>query len=244
MFRRFGFSIAILILIMGVDGFGQAGQTVLQGVYTDDQAMRGEAGYEDNCAYCHRDNLDGSGSPSLFGDRFLDNWREENLDNLYKYIRKEMPRGEGGSLTDEVYIDIITYILKLNALPAGAAELTPAATENILLIGRDGPKPLPNLAQVLVVGCLSQADNTWMLTRATAPVRNRTPDATNPEELKASSSKPAGAQSFRLSFDQLAGFNAGSFTGRRMQAKGVLVKQPNGDRINLASFQEVSGTCN
>src|SRR5688500_10760637 len=119
MLRRFGFSLAILLLIMSVYAFGQAGQSVLQGVYTDAQAMRGEAGYEDNCAYCHRDNLDGSGSPSLFGDRFLDNWREENLDVLYKYIRTEMPRGEGGSLTDEVYIDIIAYILKLNSLPTG-----------------------------------------------------------------------------------------------------------------------------
>src|SRR5688572_21599230 len=114
-------------------GAPASNKTVLQGVYTTSQAIRGAAGYEDNCAYCHRDNLDGSGSPSLFGDRFMDNWREEHLDVLYNYIKTEMPRGEGGSLTDAVYTDILAYILSLNVLPAGTTELTADQMGNILL---------------------------------------------------------------------------------------------------------------
>ena len=43
-------------------------RSVTQGVYTADQAKRGEGIYKEQCAACHGDNLEGSGPmPALAG---------------------------------------------------------------------------------------------------------------------------------------------------------------------------------
>ena len=52
-----------------------AGPTVASGVYTADQAKRGQAVYVDACSKCHLDDLSGGkDSPPLVGDDFLAGW--------------------------------------------------------------------------------------------------------------------------------------------------------------------------
>jgi cytochrome c5 len=79
-----------------------AGKTVWDGSYTDAQAKRGGAVYAAECSSCHLDDLAGQ-QGRLIGDRFMKDWREDNLGNLFHRIKTTMPRRAAGSLTDAQY---------------------------------------------------------------------------------------------------------------------------------------------
>ena len=223
-------------------------KTVLDGVYTEAQAKRGEDQYFDNCSRCHRDDLRGGGeAPALIGPRFIDSWREDGLSSLFNHISTRMPRAPLPKLTPPVYLDILSFILRSNGYPAGDKELTADVVAKTRFIGKDGPKPIPNLAVVLVVGCLaSAANNTWTLNNATEAVRNRTPAETNPEELKTSGSVGLGTQTFRLqNFEYVRpDFSPEPYKGQKVQVKGTLIQQANNStRINVTSLETLAPSC-
>lgn len=103
--------------------------TVWDGVYTDDQAVRGQQLYKAQCGYCHRDNLTGGGSeagaPALKGPIFTIRWRDQPLADMFVTIGTTMPQNKPDSLTPQMVIDIISFLLKSNDIPAGATELPP-----------------------------------------------------------------------------------------------------------------------
>src|SRR5581483_322146 len=128
-------SVFLLILMMCGPAWAQAaGKTVLDGVFTDTQAKRGETAYGMTCAGCHGEDLSGRAMGPLRGDRFLDRWREDSLDVLFTHIRTRMPANAAGSLSEAAYLDILAYILQANGFPAGPGELTAAAVANIRLV--------------------------------------------------------------------------------------------------------------
>src|SRR5436305_7701613 len=92
-------------------------RTVLDGVYTDAQAARGEEAFGAKCAMCHEGTC--TDGPPLAGDPFIDNWREDTLDPLFTFIKTGMPRDAQGSLSEGMYLDILAHILKSNHYPAG-----------------------------------------------------------------------------------------------------------------------------
>jgi quinoprotein glucose dehydrogenase len=103
----------------------QVPASVWDGVYTQDQAKRGETQYKQECATCHGDMLEGNGQteraqslkrmlPPLSGDVFMGTWNK---------IRRTMPRDNPGKITLEQSADILAYMLKFNGFPAGKAEL-------------------------------------------------------------------------------------------------------------------------
>lgn len=102
-------------------------KTVWDGVYTAAQSERGEQAYKRDCGYCHRDDLSGGGSedgaPPLNGFTFSSRWRDLSLGDLYGTIKSTMPRDAPGSLAPQAYVDIISFLLKANEIPAGAVEL-------------------------------------------------------------------------------------------------------------------------
>ncbi len=101
-----------------------AGATVASGVYTADQAKRGQAVYLDACSKCHLDDLSGgSSSPPLVGDDFLAGWKNKSVGVLFDEVRMTMPFDDPGKLTPEQNADVIAYILSANKFPAGATEL-------------------------------------------------------------------------------------------------------------------------
>jgi hypothetical protein len=149
-------------------------------------------------------------------------------------------------LEDNQYLDVLTYIFKSNNFPAGQSELTAKDVTEIHIEDKDGPKPLPSSSLVLVVGCMTKVNaDTWSLTAATEPVRTRVADVSTMDELKADESKPPGTLTFRLQNILYLGnnFKPEAYEGHRMQAKGILVRQPNAERIDIRSLAEVSGTC-
>ena len=122
--------IAIAVaLAIGASLAQDANRSVWDGVYTQEQASRGQGLYNQNCASCHADTLTGGeSSPPLAGGEFLSNWNGLTLGDLFERIRTSMPQNNPGKLSREVNADITAYILSVNKFPAGKTEL-PHATE-------------------------------------------------------------------------------------------------------------------
>ncbi len=108
-----------------------AGQTrsAWDGVYTEAQAERGRERYRAICGYCHRDDLSGGGSeagaPALRGPFFINQWRDRPLVDLFVTIGTTMPQQDPDSLRARVVIDVVSYLLQQNGMPAGDTELPP-----------------------------------------------------------------------------------------------------------------------
>jgi S-disulfanyl-L-cysteine oxidoreductase SoxD len=102
-------------------------KTVWDGVYTADQAARGQVLYKTHCGYCHRDDLIGGGSeagaPALKGPIFTIRWRDQPLADMFVTIGTTMPQNKPDTLMPQVVIDIVSFLLKSNNMPPGATEL-------------------------------------------------------------------------------------------------------------------------
>ena len=101
-------------------------QSVWDGVYTDDQARRGEAHYARSCESCHGADLSGNPVdeiPALAWDAFLMHWSDKTIKDLFDTIKRSMPQGTPGSLNARAYADVIAYLLQVNKFPSGPNEL-------------------------------------------------------------------------------------------------------------------------
>jgi cytochrome c553 len=100
-------------------------QTVWSGVYTEAQAYRGEKVADTTCIGCHGPKLDGGDSgPKLVGDTFLAGWTSQSVGELFAWMQEAMPAEAPGTLSKEDTAAVLAYILKLNQIPAGKAELS------------------------------------------------------------------------------------------------------------------------
>jgi hypothetical protein len=87
------------------------------------------------------DDLSGGGSfgmeeaPALKRDGFMEG---RDLNNVYTFIKGNMPADNPSTLTSEAYLDILAYVLQQNGFPAGAEELTPNTDQlkNIRIVAR------------------------------------------------------------------------------------------------------------
>ena len=102
-----------------------SGSTVWDRIFTEVQASRGEAAYGRSCAACHKEDLLGSGTaPALAGEEFFRRWNESTLDDVVQTMKSSMPQDAPDSLAAQVYVDIVTYLLKASGSPTGSEELT------------------------------------------------------------------------------------------------------------------------
>ena len=115
-------------------------RSVWDGVYTAEQATRGEATYKETCAACHGDNLEGSGPmPPLAGADFLMNWQGKSLGDLYEKTQTTMPATAPGTLMPAQVADILAFLLKSSKYPAGSTALE-GKVEALLPISLDAPQ--------------------------------------------------------------------------------------------------------
>jgi len=91
-------------------------KTIWDGVYTDGQATRGQRTAQQNCGSCHSASEWSSGM-------FLTAWAGRPVRELHSHLRTTMPFDSPGRLSADQYADIVAYMLKLNNVPAGNAEL-------------------------------------------------------------------------------------------------------------------------
>ena len=102
----------------------QTADSVWAGVFTDEQAKRGEATYQQECSNCHGPGLEGADmTPPLTGGGFTSNWSDLTVGDLLERIRLTMPADRPGKLPRQQSLDVIAFILRANAWPAGASEL-------------------------------------------------------------------------------------------------------------------------
>jgi len=133
-----------LIVVLLVAGPAQA-QTVSiwDGVYSEDQAARGNTGFMARCANCHGASLGGTGeAPALAGPQFLSDFDSLSLGDLFDRIRTTMPQDNPGGLSRDAYADILAFLLKANGMPAGTKELD-RRSEYLKAIGFSAAKPHP-----------------------------------------------------------------------------------------------------
>lgn len=112
---------------------GHAGQlrTVTEGVYSPGQAARGQPLYQDQCASCHGNQMEGTVGPPLAGDDFLSNWSARPLSEFVDKLQKTMPFNLPGSLSRPQSIDLTAYILQAGKFRPGQGELSDAMLAQI-----------------------------------------------------------------------------------------------------------------
>jgi cytochrome c5 len=214
-------------------------RSIWDGVFTDEQARRGQTFYAEYCARCHGANLQGGENRALAGDRFWTSWQETTVDRLLSHIATNMPHSEDGSLKGTlgmgVYADITAHILRTNAFPPGAVELTAASGAGVGIIRREGSGELPSDSFVHVVGCLAarDADRNWRLLRSSPPSRVL-------DDQGVDAGAPLGDREFTLRFVITS---LDTFIGHRMSVRASLMGEGGVDGLNVTSIQSVSETC-
>jgi len=113
---RTGFVLILTLLCAWAASAVQSERSVWDGVYTEDQAVRGQNTFGASCARCH-DVAD------FAGPSFLKGWESSTVLDLFQLMQKTMPMDNPGSLRPEDYADVISYFLRANAIPAGKVEL-------------------------------------------------------------------------------------------------------------------------
>lgn len=93
-------------------------RTTMGGAYTPDQAVKGREVFNGACLGCHT-------SASHMGMAFQLKWFGRPLYDLYDYVSQAMPKTAPGSLTEDEYVWVTAYILRLNGMPPGKTELSP-----------------------------------------------------------------------------------------------------------------------
>lgn len=136
----------LAVLLVSVPAFyrvfaQEQSSSVWDGVYTDDQAKRGESLYARECASCHGAMLTGGeAAPPLTGGAFLSNWNGLTMGDLFERTRTTMPMTKPGKLPRETIADILAFVLSANKFPSGSTEL-PKKTEMLKQIRIDATKP-------------------------------------------------------------------------------------------------------
>jgi mono/diheme cytochrome c family protein len=240
--------VLLIVCAFAVQAQSQAPKTVLDGVYSNPQAERGHVSYTTYCSACHGNALEGISAPPLNGNRFIERWREGALGPLYAFIKERMPFGRPANakpILDNEYLDILTYVLKVNGYRAGENELAPGLLGAVMLVGMNGPQPVPDGAHVVTVGCLAQAgDGVWVLSHSTEPVRTSTENPSTPTDLKTSLQMKLGTLTFRLAdLEAVPDFSPSAHDGHKIQVKGFLTRQPNAERISLSSMEMLDSSC-
>ena len=111
-------------------------QTVWDGVFTAEQAVRGRQSYRQECEACHLERLRGDGyAPALAGPDYWIRWTTLTVGDMFDAMVTTMPPSAPGSLSGQVYVDIVAYVLERNQIPAGDVELQPdaAALRSIII---------------------------------------------------------------------------------------------------------------
>jgi len=114
--------VAGLVCLAAAPLLAQEGEqrTILDGVYTEEQAARGQRVYENLCSRCHGGEDFGPVRASdLTSPDFIDNWREYDLGFMYSMILEDMPPDGGAKPLPEQIVDVIPYILHWNEYPTG-----------------------------------------------------------------------------------------------------------------------------
>lgn len=117
--------ILALTLLLAV-AFAHAGAAGQSGYYTKTQASAGQTIFNQTCAVCHGDHLQGGVGPALAGQEFLSvsQFQQVTAEYFYHFMSTHMPLTDPGSLSKTQYLDLMAYFLQVNGYASGPNELT------------------------------------------------------------------------------------------------------------------------
>lgn len=116
----------VLVGSAAIAGQGAA-RTVWDGVYSEEQALRGERLYVARCSGCHGATLLGGEAPALVGPLFAANWEGAPLVDLFDRTRTTMPQDGPGTLSRQQTADLLAYMLMAGKFPVSG---TPLGTDS------------------------------------------------------------------------------------------------------------------
>lgn len=113
-----------IVAMIAAPALAQSARSVWSGVYTTEQATRGEQLYVRTCAECHGDDLEGrERAPALAGLTFNQRWDGAVLKKLFEKVEEMPPAKPEARLTSQQYIDVVAFVLNANEIPAGTTPL-------------------------------------------------------------------------------------------------------------------------
>jgi mono/diheme cytochrome c family protein len=117
---------------VGVGGSGSSRSKRIRPFYR----KRGDDAYQASCSGCHGSNLRATDPEAvdLTGPGFQAKWNGKTLGERFETIRDTMPLGNGNSLGDKTYMDILAFILQFNEFPPGNQELVPETAKQIVFV--------------------------------------------------------------------------------------------------------------
>ena len=122
-----------------------AARTTTAGIYSSEQADRGQAVFDAKCQSCHGAEFEGGTlAPALKGSEFLTPFQGKPLRRIYSRIISTMPPDDIGSLTESETLTLVALVLRANGYSAGPDALARADDLNAIIVG---PPPAENQQQ-------------------------------------------------------------------------------------------------
>ena len=125
-------------------------------------AQEGAAVFQEHCAACHGEKLQGNMSPGIGADRLVGGRGSLASDNpikttesywpyattLFDYVKRAMPFNAPGSLTDDQVYAVVAYILSEGHVIMPDETLDATSLPKVQMPNRDGfiPDPRPELS--------------------------------------------------------------------------------------------------
>lgn len=130
---------ASLALSAGVQA--QTADSLPKATVSDEQMLRGQTVFTKVCLECHT-------KTDVTGPDFKLKWHTRPVFDLFESIRTTMPDNAPGTLTRDEYIDVVTYLLRLNGAPPGGMPISHADTSGMRKIRMEITVPPPNIDSV------------------------------------------------------------------------------------------------
>jgi mono/diheme cytochrome c family protein len=92
-------------------------RTIRDGVFSRQQATRGEGVFESICTNCHE--IEDFTGP----DAYLEGVEGESLWDTFEFVSSEMPEDDPASLNPEEYAAVLAYIFSEYGMPSGETDL-------------------------------------------------------------------------------------------------------------------------
>lgn len=86
-------------------------------LFSENQADRGRTAFDEVCTDCHT-------TSEFRGRTFQSNWGHRTVYSFFRTVRSTMPDDNPGGLEEETYLDVVSYILRINGHSSGASEMT------------------------------------------------------------------------------------------------------------------------
>ncbi len=102
-------------------------------IFTQAQSDRGRSTFDAVCSECHT-------TSEFRGRGFQANWGRRTVYSFYRTVRSTMPDDDPGGLDEQVYLDVVSYILRMNGHRPGPSELSPDSPMRDVRIALPGPE--------------------------------------------------------------------------------------------------------